>query len=814
MAQTFTGFLNYNVNNAFTFDLLDNTTGCNDSLVQIAQTGDVTLNKGDLRITDGDVSFCNNTIRIVPDSTFSTPTLAVKATGLFNDIPRGLLTGAMLIGPVQLSQSHQYATFSNVPAFSNPVDPLDDSYYRGYKVWMVGESNEVTYQNGNVRLQKTLIVESNVEIDGKLYVQGAEVYENPWKPLSNQTIGYSCNIDIGGRLLVTGASAFASNVAISGDLIVQGLELKPNVPWKIVNAQLIQYDSNVVIGGTLTVQGFEMKPNYPWQVISPELIRYASNVDIQGSLTVDGTEIIGTWKTVDSDTVEYSSNVRIGGTLLVGGSELKPNFPWYGTNAQTIRYDSNVDIGGSLMVSGSELKPNFPWNVINAQTIRYESNVQIQGSLMVQETEIKPNFPWAVINSELIRYTSNVDIGGQLFVQGAEIKGHWQNSNANTIQYASNVSVGGSLNIAGTTTLNSGVTLNGALGVTGALTVGGYEIRPNYPWQIISSQQIRYESNVDIQGTLHVQGAEIKENPWKSVSPQLIRYESNVDIVGTLTVQGASIIDNPWKNIDASTINYDSNVSIGGSLTVNDIEVIPNFPWRVLNPEFIRYDSNVEIGGTLSVGGAAIQANPWVFQTADTLFYTNNVSIGGTLSVDGVDYVPNPWLTRLETDPIVIEEPGDEEEGEDVRQIVYYLGNVAIGSYNTPEPYIFSVTGASLFTSNVIVQGNVLETSDARLKTDLQLIPDALDKVKQLHGYTFLRTDLDAIQSNATTFTQRRHAGMVAQEVEQVLPEVVHHDTNGFKSISYGQCVGLLVEAIKALDRKVDSLIAAQNSQV
>ena len=45
----------------------------------------------------------------------------------------------------------------------------------------------------------------------------------------------------------------------------------------------------------------------------------------------------------------------------------------------------------------------------------------------------------------------------------------------------------------------------------------------------------------------------------------------------------------------------------------------------------------------------------------------------------------------------------------------------------------------------------------------------------------------------------RRHAGVIAQEVEKVLPEVVYTDKDGMKSVAYGNVIGLLIEAIKEL---------------
>jgi hypothetical protein len=79
--------------------------------------------------------------------------------------------------------------------------------------------------------------------------------------------------------------------------------------------------------------------------------------------------------------------------------------------------------------------------------------------------------------------------------------------------------------------------------------------------------------------------------------------------------------------------------------------------------------------------------------------------------------------------------------------------------------------------------------SDVRMKDNIKPIGNALSKVKKLDGITY---DMDG----------RRGAGLAAQQVEKVLPEVVHKDAKGMRKLDYGNTVGLLVEAVKELDAK------------
>ena len=92
---------------------------------------------------------------------------------------------------------------------------------------------------------------------------------------------------------------------------------------------------------------------------------------------------------------------------------------------------------------------------------------------------------------------------------------------------------------------------------------------------------------------------------------------------------------------------------------------------------------------------------------------------------------------------------------------------------------------ATIFTS----------TSDERVKTNIRPITNALDITKKLKGVKFnwKENDLPSL-------------GLIAQEVEKVLPEVVNTDSEDMKSINYSSLVSLLVEAIKELNQKVENL--------
>ena len=109
-----------------------------------------------------------------------------------------------------------------------------------------------------------------------------------------------------------------------------------------------------------------------------------------------------------------------------------------------------------------------------------------------------------------------------------------------------------------------------------------------------------------------------------------------------------------------------------------------------------------------------------------------------------------------------------------------------------------TTAGVSRFVLNsttATFTGDVVANSDIRLKKDIENITDALKKVNKLNGVNFTKIEND-----------RRSTGLIAQDVQAVLPEAVAENEEGYLSVAYGNMVGLLVEAIKEQDSTINSL--------
>ena len=124
--------------------------------------------------------------------------------------------------------------------------------------------------------------------------------------------------------------------------------------------------------------------------------------------------------------------------------------------------------------------------------------------------------------------------------------------------------------------------------------------------------------------------------------------------------------------------------------------------------------------------------------------------------------------------------------------------SVAAGNGLTQEASGLKMSGS--YTGSFTASGDVTAYSDERLKSNITTIESALSKVNAMRGVMFDKADSLSGELKAST-------GVIAQEVEKVLPEVVHNDSNtGYKSVAYGNIVGVLIEAIKEQQLQIQEL--------
>jgi hypothetical protein len=128
-------------------------------------------------------------------------------------------------------------------------------------------------------------------------------------------------------------------------------------------------------------------------------------------------------------------------------------------------------------------------------------------------------------------------------------------------------------------------------------------------------------------------------------------------------------------------------------------------------------------------------------------------------------------------------------------QNTYYIGNPKVEENILNLTRVFvAADGGAFFTGDVVA----FALSDEKHKQNILTIDSAIDKIMQIRGITFDWKDTQAVHKG-------RDVGVLAQEVEKVLPEVVEERATG-KAVRYEKIVPLLIEAIKEQQAMIEDL--------
>jgi hypothetical protein len=220
--------------------------------------------------------------------------------------------------------------------------------------------------------------------------------------------------------------------------------------------------------------------------------------------------------------------------------------------------------------------------------------------------------------------------------------------------------------------------------------------------------------------------------------------------------------------------------------------------------------------------GTRIDA-PIMYDASNSAYYVDPASTGTSLNINGE--ISLPGVIRLRnggssgTATFISESYGINLHGAGIQPTQVKNSSFGVG---------ITATGGNYGTGNGYFTGDVVAYySDKRLKNNLSLINNAVDKVKSLNGYTYKHNELGQELLNENP--NKVHAGLIAQEVQAVLPEVVTiapfdfggYDKEGvaisnsgenYLTIKYERLVPLLVEAIKEQQTQIEALTSEINT--
>ena len=247
--------------------------------------------------------------------------------------------------------------------------------------------------------------------------------------------------------------------------------------------------------------------------------------------------------------------------------------------------------------------------------------------------------------------------------------------------------------------------------------------------------------------------------------------------------------------IDTGVSPTKFQLSTAGTLTVPNIVVTE----KIVADEFELADGS-PIGGGAELLQDLTNVTITSPSTGQVLKYNGTVWVNGADATDGGTATDADTLDGLNSTQFLRSDANDTASGN-----YTYSGALSLtqASGLALEVGANAEVGGNLLVGGELrAVGDVItnySASDIALKENLQIINNSLDKVSQINGYTFNYIDRPA----------ERVTGVIAQEIEKVLPEVVfdHERNNGtYKAVRYDNIIPLLIEAIKELKGKVNDL--------
>jgi Chaperone of endosialidase len=247
------------------------------------------------------------------------------------------------------------------------------------------------------------------------------------------------------------------------------------------------------------------------------------------------------------------------------------------------------------------------------------------------------------------------------------------------------------------------------------------------------------------------------------------------------------------------SLNWDSplntnfgilNTALGGSLSIN---ASSNYAMSSLEAQNGMVTVSNSSGSDKSISCASVTGQWQIY---------NNSSYG--LNIYAASGYTGAFVYVKANQNINVFSPDGANMYQDHTDVVRLTGDTMSGSLNLPANGL-TVGTTQLYVSsgNVYTSGNfyatsnvtAYNTSDERLKSDIQTITDAIDKVSKMRGVSFT--------SNSDG---NKYVGVIAQEVQKVVPEVVTEGDDGYMYVAYGNLIGVLINAINELRKRVEDL--------
>ena len=273
--------------------------------------------------------------------------------------------------------------------------------------------------------------------------------------------------------------------------------------------------------------------------------------------------------------------------------------------------------------------------------------------------------------------------------------------------------------------------------------------------------------------------------------------------IGAPSTTGANATGT-W-NIVAGTANNASNlggVAASSYLTAVKFGQVTLGSSTTLNSTYYGADTLITTSGiTVTLPSSA---------PSGTVIALSNITSGNaTISYTGTNGSDGPTTLQPQNSVMLISDGGSPSYWRQYFGSPGYLAGGA-GLGNTQINSLGVGTAASGTAGEIRATNNISAyySSDARLKENIQEIPNALASLDKIRGVTFDWTD-EFIKDHGGEddyFVRKHDVGVIAQEIQAVLPEVVAEREDGYLAVKYDRIVALLIQAIKEQQQQIDEL--------
>jgi hypothetical protein len=292
---------------------------------------------------------------------------------------------------------------------------------------------------------------------------------------------------------------------------------------------------------------------------------------------------------------------------------------------------------------------------------------------------------------------------------------------------------------------------------------------------------------------------------------------TDVSLAGNLTVLGTTtIIDSTVVNIKDNIIQLNGAGSSNAGLVVRDATgtlTSGSLLWDTTNDYWIagplgaeskllrQNGDNVVSGSSQVLGGTGIvSGSSQITYASISSIPANIVSGSSQITYASISSIPGGIVSgSSQITPLL---PTGTVSGSS-----QVLGGTTIHSGSSGDYQFNSIgvgTAASALAGEIRATNDITAyySSDIRLKENIQPIQNALEKVESISGNTYdWKEGFDEIHSH-----KGNDIGVIAQEIEEILPQIVTNRDNGYKAVQYEKIVPLLIEAIKELSAKIKRL--------